>query len=70
MKALGMYNLGAVYAAMSGSGSAIFGIFKHKPANIGEQFEGMFLEIFVILEYFLMEKLYKLYIKCYNEITY
>jgi len=37
-----LYSLGAAYAAMSGSGSAIFGIFKNKPANIEEQFEGMF----------------------------
>ncbi len=37
-----LYNLGAAYAAMSGSGSAIFGIFKNKPAHIEENFEGMF----------------------------
>ena len=37
-----LYQLGASYAAMSGSGSAIFGIFKNKPAHIEEQFEGMF----------------------------
>ena len=35
-------SVGASYAAMSGSGSAIFGIFKNKPAHIEEQFEGMF----------------------------
>jgi len=37
-----LYSLGAAYAAMSGSGSAIFGIFKNKPSHIEEQFEGMF----------------------------
>lgn len=37
-----LYDLGAAYAAMSGSGSAIFGIFKNEPVNIERQFEGMF----------------------------
>ena len=35
-----LYDLGAVYAAMSGSGSALFGIFKKEPALEGE-FQGM-----------------------------
>lgn len=33
-----LYHLGAVYAAMSGSGSALFGIFRDKPAGVKEAF--------------------------------
>jgi 4-diphosphocytidyl-2-C-methyl-D-erythritol kinase len=36
-----LYDMGAVYAAMSGSGSSLFGIFR-KPINIGEHFPDMF----------------------------
>lgn len=39
-----LYNLGAVYAAMSGSGSALFGIFKKEPALEGE-FQGMYKRV-------------------------
>jgi 4-diphosphocytidyl-2-C-methyl-D-erythritol kinase len=39
-----LYDLGAVYAAMSGSGSALFGIFKKEPALEGE-FLGMYKRI-------------------------
>ena len=39
-----LYDLGAVYAAMSGSGSALFGIFKAKPSLEGE-FEGLYKEV-------------------------
>ena len=33
-----LYDKGAVYACMSGSGSSIFGIFKEKPEGISEMF--------------------------------
>lgn len=33
-----LYDKGAIYAAMSGSGSSIFGIFKNKPEGIAEAF--------------------------------
>lgn len=33
-----LYNLGALYAAMSGSGSTIYGIYKNKPENISDLF--------------------------------
>lgn len=39
-----LYDLGAVYAAMSGSGSALFGIFKKEPALEGE-FQGMYKKV-------------------------
>lgn len=36
-----LYELGAVYAAMSGSGSALFGLF-HQAIDLKAQFDGMF----------------------------
>lgn len=37
-----LYDNGALYAQMSGSGSTIFGIFGQKPSNLEELFPGMF----------------------------
>lgn len=36
---------GAVYAAMSGSGSALFGIFREQPTGLEKEFEGMFCQV-------------------------
>lgn len=38
-----LYNLGAVYAQMSGSGSAVYGIFRQEPAGVEKAFEGSFV---------------------------
>lgn len=37
-----LYDMGAAYAAMSGSGSAIFGIFRQKPLSLGDIFPDCF----------------------------
>lgn len=40
-----LYRMGAVYAQMSGSGSAIFGIFEEEPQGIDKAFEGAFTAV-------------------------
>ncbi|MBR3456094.1 MAG: 4-(cytidine 5'-diphospho)-2-C-methyl-D-erythritol kinase [Bacteroidaceae bacterium] len=38
-----LYDLGAVYASMSGSGSSVFGIFNEEPKLASDEFNGCFL---------------------------
>lgn len=40
-----LYDAGAVYAAMSGSGSALFGIFREQPTGLEKELEGMFCQV-------------------------
>ena len=42
---LSLYDAGAVYAAMSGSGSGLFGIFREQPTGLEKEFEGMFCQV-------------------------
>ena len=37
-----LYDMGATYAAMSGSGSALFGLFKEQPGSLSQAFPDMF----------------------------
>lgn len=43
-----LYELGAIYATMSGSGSALFGLFKEEVADVEQHFPKMFCEQYLL----------------------
>ena len=40
-----LYDAGSIHSAMSGSGSALFGIFREQPTGLEKEFEGMFCQV-------------------------
>ena len=43
-----LYDIGATYAAMSGSGSALFGLFKEEPGSLEQAFPNMFTKLLIL----------------------